>query len=153
MFLAPQFNNFYGFLPDPWGNGENGVKPMLKSLTFDDSFFSGTLPVSLSKLTEIEEVLFSHNRISGSVPVEFGGLFKVKEIEREFYYITRIVFMLLFIQFYNHKLPPPVLISYLFFNISSDDAYALQLLQRIHQVFSLFQIPCFLSAKFFQNLI
>ncbi|KAI3757818.1 hypothetical protein L6452_05361 [Arctium lappa] len=81
MFLALQFNNFSGFLPDSWGNGENGVKPMFKSLTFDHNFFSGTLPVSLSKLTELEEISFSHNRISGSVPVEFGGISKLKSID------------------------------------------------------------------------
>ncbi|KVI07030.1 probable leucine-rich repeat receptor-like protein kinase IMK3 [Cynara cardunculus var. scolymus] len=81
MFLALQFNNLSGILPDSWGNGKNGVKSMFQSLTFDHNFFSGALPVSLSKLTELEEISLSHNRISGSVPIEFGELSKLKSID------------------------------------------------------------------------
>ncbi|KAI3705668.1 hypothetical protein L1987_75907 [Smallanthus sonchifolius] len=81
MFLALQFNNFSGLVPDSWGSGKIGVKPLFQSLTFDHNFFSGPIPVSLSKLTEIQEISFSHNQISGNIPVEFGGLYKVKSID------------------------------------------------------------------------
>ncbi|KAI3508456.1 hypothetical protein L1887_23464 [Cichorium endivia] len=81
MFLALQFNNLSGILPDSWGNEKNGVKSVVKSLTFDHNFFSGTLPVSLSKLTELQEISFSHNQFIGTVPTEFGGLSNLKSID------------------------------------------------------------------------
>ncbi|XP_071713591.1 probable leucine-rich repeat receptor-like protein kinase IMK3 [Rutidosis leptorrhynchoides] len=83
MFLALQFNNLSGLIPDSWGSVKNGfkVKPLFESLTFDHNFFSGVLPVSLSKLTELKEITFSHNQIIGNVPSEFGRLGKLKSID------------------------------------------------------------------------
>ncbi|GJS87059.1 probable leucine-rich repeat receptor-like protein kinase IMK3 [Tanacetum coccineum] len=81
MYLALQYNNFSGLIPDSWGSGENGGKPVFKSLTFDHNFFTGILPVSLSKLTELEVLSVSHNQISGNVPSELGGLLKVRSID------------------------------------------------------------------------
>nr|GEU91142.1 probable leucine-rich repeat receptor-like protein kinase IMK3 [Tanacetum cinerariifolium] len=81
MYLALQYNNFSGLIPDSLGSGKNGGKPVFKSLTFDHNFFTGVLPVSLSKLTELEVLSVSHNQISGNVPSEFGGLLKVRSID------------------------------------------------------------------------
>ncbi|PWA94079.1 Leucine-rich repeat-containing protein [Artemisia annua] len=81
MYLALQYNNFSGLIPDSWGSGQNGGKPVFKSLTFDHNFFTGVLPVSLSKLTELEVLSVSHNQISGNVPSELGGLLKVRSID------------------------------------------------------------------------
>ncbi|KAI3750467.1 hypothetical protein L2E82_21104 [Cichorium intybus] len=74
-FFLIGFNNLSGILPYSWGNEKNGVKSVVKSLTFDHNFFSGTLPVSLSKLTvslskltELQEISFSHNQFIGTVP-------------------------------------------------------------------------------------
>nr|XP_043617562.1 probable leucine-rich repeat receptor-like protein kinase IMK3 [Erigeron canadensis] len=88
ILLALQYNNFSGYLPDSWGSGQNGVKPMVKSLTFDHNSFSGTLPVSLSKLSELEEISFSHNQISGNVPSEYGALLKVRSIDLSYNFIN-----------------------------------------------------------------
>ncbi|KAL7590722.1 hypothetical protein Lser_V15G36095 [Lactuca serriola] len=77
MFLSLQFNNFSGVLPDSWG----GDKPVVKSLTFDHNFFTGKIPVSLSKLTELEEISFSHNKFSDEIPSEFGRLVKLKSLD------------------------------------------------------------------------
>ncbi|KAL4556941.1 hypothetical protein LXL04_035108 [Taraxacum kok-saghyz] len=88
QFLALQFNNLSGVLPDSWGNDKNGVKFMVKSLTLDHNFFSGALPVSLSKLTELQEISFSHNKFIGTLPVEFGGLSNLKSIDFSYNSIT-----------------------------------------------------------------
>ncbi|KAI3517480.1 hypothetical protein L1887_16695 [Cichorium endivia] len=81
MFLSLQFNNFSGVLPDSWGGGKNGDKLVVKSLTFDHNFFTGKIPVSLSKLTELEEISFSHNKFNDQIPSEFGRLVKLKSLD------------------------------------------------------------------------
>ncbi|KAL4574984.1 hypothetical protein LXL04_021824 [Taraxacum kok-saghyz] len=81
MFLSLQFNNFSGVLPDSWGGGKNGDKSIVKSLTFDHNLFTGKIPVSLSKLTELEELSFSHNRFSNEIPNEIGKLVKLKSLD------------------------------------------------------------------------
>ncbi|KAD4586007.1 hypothetical protein R6Q59_035607 [Mikania micrantha] len=88
MFLALQFNKLSGVIPDSWGIEKIGVKPMFQSLTFDHNFFSGPLPVSLSKLTDLQEISVSHNQITGTVPVEFGELSKLQVIDLSYNFIN-----------------------------------------------------------------
>ncbi|GKE11465.1 probable leucine-rich repeat receptor-like protein kinase IMK3, partial [Tanacetum coccineum] len=70
MFLSLQYNNFSGLVPDSWGGEGNGGKSKVKSLTFDHNFFSGRIPVSMSKLTELEVISFGHNKLNGEIPSE-----------------------------------------------------------------------------------
>ncbi|KAI3817848.1 hypothetical protein L1987_11647 [Smallanthus sonchifolius] len=81
MFLSLQYNNFSGVIPDSWGGGVNGGKPLVKSLTFDHNFFTGRIPVSLSKLTDLEEISFSHNQFNEEIPIEIGELVKLKSLD------------------------------------------------------------------------
>ncbi|PWA48770.1 Leucine-rich repeat-containing protein [Artemisia annua] len=81
MFLSLQYNNFSGLVPDSWGGEGNGGKSKVKSLTFDHNFFSGSIPVSLSKLTDLEEISFSHNKLNGEIPSEIGKLEKLKSLD------------------------------------------------------------------------
>ncbi|KAM0034403.1 putative protein kinase RLK-Pelle-LRR-III family [Helianthus debilis subsp. tardiflorus] len=87
-FLALGYNNLSGSVPDSWGSGGIGVKPVFQSLTFDHNMLTGGLPVSLGKLTDVEEISFGHNRFSGSIPVEFGGLLKLTSIDLSYNNIT-----------------------------------------------------------------
>ncbi|KAL8218057.1 hypothetical protein R6Q57_021430 [Mikania cordata] len=81
LFLSLQYNNFSGVIPNSWDGGANGSKPMVKSLTFDHNFFTGRIPVSLSKLTDLEEISFSHNQFSEEIPIEIGKLAKLKSLD------------------------------------------------------------------------
>ncbi|KAK1415444.1 hypothetical protein QVD17_31225 [Tagetes erecta] len=81
MFLSLHYNNFSGVVPDSWDGGVNGSKPLVKSLTFDHNFFTGKIPVSLSKLTDLEVISFSHNQFNDEIPNEIGKLFKLKSLD------------------------------------------------------------------------
>nr|KAJ0187863.1 hypothetical protein LSAT_V11C900488390 [Lactuca sativa] len=73
MFLDLQFNNFSGVLPDSysWGNDKNGIKSMVKSLTFDYIFcsntFSGELPLELTRLNNLQRLSLGNNLLSGNL--------------------------------------------------------------------------------------
>ncbi|KAM0000395.1 putative protein kinase RLK-Pelle-LRR-III family [Helianthus debilis subsp. tardiflorus] len=82
MFLSLQYNNFSGVIPDSWD------KPLVKSLTFDHNFFTGRIPVSLSKLTDLEVISFSHNFFTGEIPVEIGKLVKLKSLDLSYNFIN-----------------------------------------------------------------
>ncbi|GJY72697.1 probable leucine-rich repeat receptor-like protein kinase IMK3 [Tanacetum coccineum] len=81
MFLSLQYNNFTGLVPDSWGGEGNGGKSKVKSLTFDHNFFSGRIPVSLSKLTDLKVISFGHNKLNGEIPSEIGKLEKLKSLD------------------------------------------------------------------------
>ncbi|KAF5795044.1 putative protein kinase RLK-Pelle-LRR-III family [Helianthus annuus] len=82
MFLSLQYNNFSGVIPDSWD------KPLVKSLTFDHNLFTGRIPVSLSKLTDLEVISFSHNFFTGEIPVEIGKLVKLKSLDLSYNFIN-----------------------------------------------------------------
>ncbi|XP_076901513.1 putative leucine-rich repeat receptor-like protein kinase IMK3 [Bidens hawaiensis] len=81
MFLSLQYNNFSGVIPDSWGGGVNGTKPLIKGLTFDHNFFTGRIPVSLTKLTDLELISFGHNQFNDEIPVEIGNLVNLKGLD------------------------------------------------------------------------
>ncbi|XP_076928903.1 putative leucine-rich repeat receptor-like protein kinase IMK3 [Bidens hawaiensis] len=81
MFLSLQYNIFSGVIPDSWGGGVNGTKPLVKGLTFDHNFFTGRIPVSLTKLTDLELISFSHNQFNDEIPVEIGNLVNLKGLD------------------------------------------------------------------------
>ncbi|GJV13697.1 probable leucine-rich repeat receptor-like protein kinase IMK3 [Tanacetum coccineum] len=81
MFLSLQYNNFTGLNPDSWGGKGNSGKSKVKSLTFDHNVFSGRIPVSLSKLTDLKVISFGHNKLNGEIPSEIGKLEKLKSLD------------------------------------------------------------------------
>lgn len=80
--LALQHNNLSGSVPDTWvGTGMGNHSYQLQFLTLDHNFLTGTLPVSLSKLSLLEHISLSHNQISGSLPDELGKLSKLQMLD------------------------------------------------------------------------
>ncbi|XVE62085.1 hypothetical protein DITRI_Ditri06bG0091200 [Diplodiscus trichospermus] len=78
--LALQHNNLSGSVPDTWvGTGNNSYH--LQLLTLDHNFLTGTIPVSLSKLSLLEQISLSHNQISGTIPDELGKLSKLQMLD------------------------------------------------------------------------
>ncbi|XP_059668077.1 probably inactive leucine-rich repeat receptor-like protein kinase IMK2 [Cornus florida] len=71
--LALQHNNLSASIPDTWGRGVN-KSYQLQTLTLDHNLFSGTIPISLGKLSMLEVVSLSHNQIDGTIPNELGTL-------------------------------------------------------------------------------
>ncbi|XVE97152.1 hypothetical protein REPUB_Repub02eG0286500 [Reevesia pubescens] len=71
--LALQHNNLSGSVPDTWvGKGKNSYQ--LQFLILDYNSLTGAIPVSLSKMSLLEQISLSHNQISGTIPDELGKL-------------------------------------------------------------------------------
>lgn len=81
IFFALQYNNLSGSIPDSWGGSG---RDRFQSLTLDHNFFSGSIPSSLSKLSELEEVSLSHNQISGTLPSDLGRLSRLRKLDFSF---------------------------------------------------------------------
>ncbi|KAE9618186.1 hypothetical protein Lal_00041874 [Lupinus albus] len=81
--LALQYNNLSGSIPNHWGGmGKNkGFDSKLQVLTLDHNLISGTIPVSLSKLSFVENISLSHNQIVGSIPSELHALSRLRFLD------------------------------------------------------------------------
>ncbi|XWS67302.1 hypothetical protein CRYUN_Cryun05aG0275800 [Craigia yunnanensis] len=78
--LALQHNNLSGSIPDTWvGTGYNSYQ--LQLLTLDQNFLTGTIPISLTKLSLLEQISVSHNQITGTIPDELGKLSKLQMLD------------------------------------------------------------------------
>lgn len=81
-FLALQYNNLSGPIPDSWGVATQGKSLFrLQSLALDHNFFSGSMPTSLGKLSELQEVSLSHNLVTGAIPDQIGRLSRLKTVD------------------------------------------------------------------------
>ncbi|KAJ4979917.1 hypothetical protein NE237_010697 [Protea cynaroides] len=78
-FLALQYNNLSGFIPDNWGGAKENYQ--LQSLTLDHNSFSGSIPISLSKLSMLEEISLSNNQINGTIPSEIRSLSRLQTLD------------------------------------------------------------------------
>ncbi|CAL0328312.1 unnamed protein product [Lupinus luteus] len=83
--LALQYNNLSGSIPDSWVGMRNRNKGFvcskLQVLTLDHNLISGTIPVSISKLSLVENISVSHNQIIGSIPSEIGALSRLRFLD------------------------------------------------------------------------
>ncbi|XP_019450366.1 PREDICTED: probably inactive leucine-rich repeat receptor-like protein kinase IMK2 isoform X1 [Lupinus angustifolius] len=81
--LALQYNNLSGSIPSYWGGmGKNkGFGSKLQVLTLDHNLISGTIPVSISKLSLVENISLSHNKIVGSIPSELHALSRLRFLD------------------------------------------------------------------------
>ncbi|KAK9291155.1 hypothetical protein L1049_009343 [Liquidambar formosana] len=80
IFLALQHNNLSGSIPDSWGGTGKHIY-RLQSLSLDHNLFSGTTPISLSKMERLENISLSHNRITGTIPDELGRLSRLQMLD------------------------------------------------------------------------
>jgi Leucine-rich repeat (LRR) protein len=46
----------------------------------DENKLSGTIPIELGELTELENLFLSENQITGTIPVELGELTKLTKL-------------------------------------------------------------------------
>ncbi|CAK7325934.1 unnamed protein product [Dovyalis caffra] len=82
IFLDLQYNNLSGAIPNSWGSTQKrGNFLPLQYLTLSRNFFSGSIPASLGKLSELQEFSVSHNQIHGAIPVEIGGLSRLRTLD------------------------------------------------------------------------
>ncbi|KAJ8542060.1 hypothetical protein K7X08_016926 [Anisodus acutangulus] len=80
VFIDLQYNNLSGSISDSWGeNEENQVK--LQSLMLNNNSFTGGIPVSLGKLSELLEISLSHNYITGVIPNDIGRLTMLRTLD------------------------------------------------------------------------
>ncbi|XP_004246299.1 probably inactive leucine-rich repeat receptor-like protein kinase IMK2 isoform X1 [Solanum lycopersicum] len=80
-FLALEHNNLSGSIPDTWGNVVVNKPYQLQYLTLDHNLLSGKIPVSISKLSMLEEINLSHNHINGTIPDELGSLLRLTVLD------------------------------------------------------------------------
>ncbi|KAJ8898953.1 hypothetical protein K2173_008453 [Erythroxylum novogranatense] len=78
--LALQNNSLNGYIPDSWGRSQNRSYK-LQFLTLDHNLISGKIPVTLGKLSLLQEVSLSHNKISGTIPDELGSLSNLQKLD------------------------------------------------------------------------
>ncbi|PSR93231.1 Leucine-rich repeat receptor-like protein kinase [Actinidia chinensis var. chinensis] len=83
IFFSLQYNNLSGQIPDSWGG--NGTEKrgsfQIQSLTLDHNLFSGPIPASLGKLSELQELSLSNNQINGTIPDQIWNLSRLKTLD------------------------------------------------------------------------
>ncbi|KAG6418490.1 hypothetical protein SASPL_120694 [Salvia splendens] len=73
LFLALHSNNLTGDVPD-------FSAFQLQSLTLDHNFFTGTLPSSLFRFSNLSVLTLSYNRLTGEIPAAIGNLSSLREL-------------------------------------------------------------------------
>ena len=56
------------------GNPFESLGPSLESLKISSNFMTGTVPASISGLTDLTTLWMAENRFEGKLPTEIGGL-------------------------------------------------------------------------------
>ncbi|OIV97440.1 hypothetical protein TanjilG_16201 [Lupinus angustifolius] len=76
-----QHNNLSGSVPNTWGGSVKSGFFRLQSLILDHNLFSGNVPSSLGRLSELKEISLSHNQFSGTIPNEIGTLSRLQTLD------------------------------------------------------------------------
>ncbi|CAN6443667.1 unnamed protein product [Victoria cruziana] len=65
--------NLTGVLPETW-------QPKVSEIDFSDNGLNGTIPISITLLTELKSLNLSSNKLSGSIPSTIGDLLKLQNL-------------------------------------------------------------------------